>query len=97
MHGLSNFPLRHPSEQAGLPAARASRIRGSPFGHAISLGHFAQTLSMSVRELHEALVSANKIERDPADPKLVRTMPNAGYILAVDGSAAATDLDDPPG
>jgi DNA-binding response OmpR family regulator len=33
-----------------------------------------------------------KVERDPAEPKLIKTMPNAGYQL--DTGAPARELDD---
>jgi DNA-binding response OmpR family regulator len=61
------------------------RILTHVWGH--RAGGNRQLLKQLVHRLRQ------KIESDPKAPRLLRTVPNAGYLLAPDGGAAGVDSD----
>lgn len=98
LHGLPSGPVRlTPLELRFLQllfahagrTVNAERLLVHVWGN--RAGGNRQLLKQLVHRLRQ------KVERDPADPKLIRTMPNAGYLLSVDGSAPDVDFDDRSG
>jgi DNA-binding response OmpR family regulator len=98
LHGLPSGPVRlTPLELRFLQllfahagrTVNAERLLVHVWGN--RAGGNRQLLKQLVHRLRQ------KVERDPADPKLIRTMANAGYLLGVDGSAPDADFDDRSG
>ena len=98
LRGLPNGPVRlTPLEARFLQllfahagrTVNAERLLVHVWGN--RAGGNRQLLKQLVHRLRQ------KVEHDPADPKLIRTMPNAGYLLAVEGSAPDAEFDDRSG
>jgi DNA-binding response OmpR family regulator len=93
LHGLPSGPVRlTPLESRFLQllfahagrTVNAERLLAHVWGN--RAGGNRQLLKQLVHRLRQ------KVERDPAEPKLIKTMPNAGYQL--DTGAPARELDD---
>jgi DNA-binding response OmpR family regulator len=93
LHGLPSGPVRlTPLESRFLQllfahagrTVNAERLLVHVWGN--RAGGNRQLLKQLVHRLRQ------KVERDPAEPKLIKTMPNAGYQL--DTSAPAREVDD---
>ncbi|HJR70775.1 MAG TPA: response regulator transcription factor [Gammaproteobacteria bacterium] len=98
LHGLPSGPVRlTPLESRFLQLLFAHA--GRTVNAERLLVHVWGSRAGGNRQLLKQLVHRlrQKVERDPADPKLIRTMPNAGYLLAVDRSAPEADFDDRSG
>jgi DNA-binding response OmpR family regulator len=93
LHGLPSGPVRlTPLELRFLQLLFAHA--GRTVNAERLLVHVWGTRAGGNRQLLKQLVHRlrQKVERDPAEPKLIKTMPNAGYQL--DTGAPARELDD---